>query len=136
MALLWAGPLALGATVAAALVHPLLIPVALALVLVAEVAIWVLIARTCRSWGYAERAEDLSITSGVMFRRLVVVPYGRMQYVDVTAGPLERAHGIATVQLHTASPATAARIPGLPAPEAQRLRDQLTERGNAEAAGL
>ena len=86
--------------------------------------------------GYAEREEDLYITHGVMFRRLVVVPYGRMQYVDVQSGPLERAFEIAAVHLHTASPGTSARIPGLPAAEATRLRDRLTSLGEAQAAGL
>jgi uncharacterized protein len=77
--------------------------------------IWFLIGRSVRRWGYAERGEDLYITRGHLFRRLVVVPYGRMQYVDVQAGPLDRAFGIAQIHLHTASPGTSARIPGLPA---------------------
>lgn len=97
---------------------------------------WVLIGRNARRWGYAERDEDLYIKRGALFRKLVVVPYGRMQYVDVEAGPLDRAYGIATVHLHTASPATTARIPGLPAQEASRLRDRLTSLGEAQAAGL
>lgn len=97
---------------------------------------WWLTGRNARSWGYAEREEDLYITHGVMFRRLVVVPYGRMQYVDVQSGPLERAFEIAAVHLHTASPGTSARIPGLPAAEAARLRDRLTSLGEAQAAGL
>jgi uncharacterized protein len=97
---------------------------------------WWVAGRNARSWGYAEREEDLYITHGVMFRRLVVVPYGRMQYVDVQSGPLERAFEIAAVHLHTASPGTSARIPGLPAAEAARLRDRLTSLGEAQAAGL
>ncbi len=97
---------------------------------------WFLIGRSVRRWGYAERDEDLYITRGHLFRRLVVVPYGRMQYVDVQAGPLERAFGIAQIHLHTASPGTSARIPGLPADEAARLRDRLTSLGEAQAAGL
>jgi len=72
----------------------------------------------------------------VMFARLSVVPYGRMQFIDVTAGPLERAFGLATVRLHTAAAATDARIPGLEREEAARLRDSLAELGEAQAAGL
>ena len=97
---------------------------------------WVLVARNARRWGYAEREEDLHIRHGAFFRRLVVVPYGRMQYVDVQAGPLEQLFEIASVHLHTASPGTSARIPGLPAAEAARLRDRLTGLGEAQAAGL
>ncbi len=92
--------------------------------------------RRVRAWGYAERAEDLLVRRGVMFRRTSVIPYGRMQYVEVTAGPFERAFGLATVQMHTAAAASDARIPGLPAVEAARLRDQLTSLGETHAMGI
>jgi membrane protein YdbS with pleckstrin-like domain len=97
---------------------------------------WPLVGRRYRSWGYAEREDDLLVRRGVMFARLSVVPYGRMQFIDVTAGPLERAFGLATVRLHTAAAATDARIPGLEREEAARLRDRLAELGEAQAAGL
>ena len=108
----------------------------LVVLLVGGAAGWVVIGRNASYWGYAERDEDLYIKHGAVYRRLVAVPYGRMQYVDVTAGPLEQAYGIATVHLHTASPHTSARIPGLPRDEAARLRDRLTSLGEAQAAGL
>lgn len=95
-----------------------------------------LIERNWRAWGYAERHDDLLVTHGVWYRQLTVVPYGRMQFVDVKSGPLERRFGLATVQLHTASPASDARIPGLPPDEAARLRDRLAALGEARAAGL
>lgn len=98
--------------------------------------LWRFAGRRYGSWGYAEREDDLLIRRGVMFARLSVVPYGRMQFIDVTAGPLERAFGLATVRLHTAAAATDARIPGLEREEAARLRDSLAELGEAQAAGL
>jgi uncharacterized protein len=97
---------------------------------------WVLAGRNWESWGYAERADDLLVTHGVLFKELVVVPYGRMQFVDVTAGPMDRRFGIAKVELHTASTATDAVIPGLTPEEAERLRDRLAALGEARAAGL
>lgn len=97
---------------------------------------WVIIGRSVRSWGYAERADDLLVTRGILQRQLVVVPYGRMQFVDVTAGPLDRRLGLSTVQLHTAAATTDASIPGLSPDEAARLRDRLAARGEATAAGL
>ncbi|MDX6298909.1 MAG: uncharacterized protein QOF53_123 [Nocardioidaceae bacterium] len=109
---------------------------AVVVVLVAGVVGWLVIGRNARWWGYAERDEDLYIKHGAMFRKLVVVPYGRMQYVDVQAGPLDQAFKVASVHLHTASPGTSARIPGLPATEAARLRDRLTALGESQAAGL
>ncbi|MFD6176633.1 MULTISPECIES: PH domain-containing protein [unclassified Isoptericola] len=104
----------------------------------AALLLWavLLVPRQVRAIGYAERADDLLIRKGIMFRSLVVVPYGRMQYVDVEAGPLDRKLGIAKVQLHTASAGTDADIPGLVPDEAERLRDRLTARGEARLAGL
>jgi len=97
---------------------------------------WHLLDRNWRSWRYAERADDLLISRGVLWREETVVPYGRMQLVEVTSGPLERRFGLASVQLHTAAAATDACIPGLDPAEAERLRDRLTELGEAHASGL
>jgi uncharacterized protein len=92
--------------------------------------------RRVRAWRYAEREDDLLVQRGLLFSRLSVVPYGRMQFIDVTAGPFERSFGLATVRMHTAAAASDARIPGLSRAEAARLRDRLAELGEAQAAGL
>jgi len=111
---------------------------ALILLVVVGFYIWiaVVIRRQVPKIGYAEREDDLLIRSGIMFRSIVVVPYGRMQLVDVEAGPFDRKFGIATVTLHTASPQTDAVVPGLVPEEAARLRDRLASRGEARLAGL
>jgi membrane protein YdbS with pleckstrin-like domain len=88
------------------------------------------------AWRYQERHEDLIVARGVMVRRLSVVPYGRMQFVEVTAGPVERMFHLSTLKLHTAAAASDARIPGLAQDEAARLRDRLTELGESKAAGM
>lgn len=99
--------------------------------------IWMFLERRrIRSWAYCEREQELLVRRGLLFRRLSVVPYGRMQFIDVSAGPIERVFGLATVELHTAAAATDARIPGLEPEEAQRLRDQLTRLGEATLSGL
>jgi uncharacterized protein len=105
-------------------------------VLAAGLAVERLVRRRVRAWAYCERADDLLVQRGVLFSRLSVIPYGRMQFVDVRAGPLERAFGLATVRMHTAAAASDARIPGLSGEEAARLRDRLAELGEAMAAGL
>jgi len=88
------------------------------------------------AWRYQERYEDLVVARGVMVQRMSVVPYGRMQFVEVTAGPIERAFKLSTVKLHTAAAASDARIPGLEADEANRLRERLSALGEANAQGL
>ncbi len=102
------------------------------------IAAWtgLLIPRQVRAIGYAERDDDLLIRSGLFFQRAMVVPYGRMQYVDVAVGPVQRAFGLCSLKLHTAAPGTNAEIPGLPADEGARLREQLSARGEARLAGL
>ncbi|MDR1117945.1 MAG: PH domain-containing protein, partial [Bifidobacteriaceae bacterium] len=99
---------------------------------------WVawLIPRRVRAIGYTERASDLMVRKGIMFRELTVVPYGRMQYLDVKTGPLARAFGLAKLTISTASTAGGADIPGLAPGEAARLRDHLAALGNAKMAGL
>jgi membrane protein YdbS with pleckstrin-like domain len=97
---------------------------------------WWMIGRNWRSWGYAERNDDLLVVHGALFRTLVIVPYGRMQLVDVAAGPIERAFGLVNIKLHTAAASTDARIRGLRPDDAGRLRDRLAALGEAHAAGL
>jgi uncharacterized protein len=136
-------------SLAIGLVIPLGVTVAIAVIgawtwlwvlpgVVVALAVWaaLLVPRQVRAIGYAEREDDLLVRRGILFRSLVVVPYGRMQFVDVQAGPLDRWGGIATVQLHTASPGSDAVIPGLVPDEAARLRDRLAARGEAQLAGL
>jgi uncharacterized protein len=94
------------------------------------------IGRSVRSWGYAEREKDLLVRHGLLTRHLSIVPYARMQFVDVSAGPLERIFNLATVQLHTAAAASDARVPGLEPAEAARLRDRLTALGEIGKEGL
>jgi membrane protein YdbS with pleckstrin-like domain len=132
-----AGPVVIGATVLAAVAGSAETAAIVAACLLAGTACcWFLLRGRFRSWAYTEREDDLLVSRGYLVRRLSVVPYGRMQMLDVAAGPIERSFGLATVKLHTASATTDAKIPGLPAAEAQRLRDKLAALGQARGAGL
>jgi len=126
----------LGVTIVAAVVLAVAMAITIPAALVLGVVLERFATRRFRSWGYAERDDDLLVRRGVMFARLSVIPYGRMQFIDVTAGPLERSFGLATVKMHTAAAASDARIPGLERAEAERLRDRLAQLGEAQAAGL
>jgi membrane protein YdbS with pleckstrin-like domain len=135
--LITAAPLALAALVPAWVFGRATagIPVSAAVVVIG-VAEWVVLRGRYRSWGYLEREDDLIVRRGLLFRQVTVVPYGRMQLIDVSAGPIDRLFGLATVQLHTAAATTDARIPGLIQEEAERLRDRLAVLGEAKATGL
>jgi hypothetical protein len=105
-------------------------------VLAIVILAWFSIGRNQRSWGYVERVDDLLVTHGAMFKKLTIVPYGRMQLVDVEAGPVERLYGLVRVKLHTAAATTDAEVCGLTPDLAGELRDRLTALGEAHAAGL
>ena len=92
--------------------------------------------RWVRTFGYAERDEDLLITHGLWNKRLTAIPYGRMLSVNVESGPIDRAWGLARVELVTASVQSAGHIPGLQQEEAAALRDRLIATGEAQALPL
>jgi membrane protein YdbS with pleckstrin-like domain len=98
-------------------------------------AAWV-VSRQVGAISWVELDEEIVIRKGRMFRSLVSVPYGRLQYVDLQSGPLTRAFGIASCEIHTASPESGGSLPGLPLAEAEALRTRLAARGEAQRAGL
>jgi membrane protein YdbS with pleckstrin-like domain len=123
-------------TGASALVDPVASIAGLLVTCLLTAELLLAVQRRYLAWGYLEREDDLLVRRGVMVRRTSVVPYGRMQYVDVTSGPLARRLGLAMVTLHTAAAATDASIPGLRTSEAARLRDRLAALGEARQAGV
>jgi membrane protein YdbS with pleckstrin-like domain len=106
---------------------------ALALVVLVSVAFE---PRRVRSIGYQLRADDLLFRRGIMFQRFVSVPYGRMQLVDITRGPVARWLGLADLKFVTAAATSAVSIPGLAEDDANTLRDRLVELAESRRAGL
>lgn len=97
---------------------------------------WWRMAAVVAARGYQQRDTDLYIRRGLWFRSVTVVPYGRMQMVEMQSGPIERRFGLATLQLITAAATTNAVIEGLDRAVAEDLRDRLTELGESQAVGL
>jgi len=110
----------------------------LGLVVVAVAGAWAawVVVRQVSAISWVELEEEIVIRRGRLFRTLVSVPYGRLQYVDIQSGPLMRSQGIATCEIHTASPESGGSLPGLPVEEAEALRTRLSARGEAQRAGL
>ncbi len=92
--------------------------------------------RRVRAIGYQLRDDDLVFRRGIMFQRIVAVPYGRMQLIDINRGPLTRALGLSELRFVTAAAATAVVIPGLPELDAEQLRDRLVGLAESRRAGL
>lgn len=104
-------------------------------VVVAGLRAWA-VARQVATWGYAEREEDLLVRHGLLTRRLSIVPYGRIQLIDLSAGPFDRMFGLTTVQVRTAALGSTTEVPGLDPPEAAALRDRLAVRAAEVREGL
>jgi membrane protein YdbS with pleckstrin-like domain len=92
--------------------------------------------RQARSYGYQLRRDDLVFRRGILWQRMVAVPYGRMQLIDITHGPLDRVFGIAQLKLVTAAASTGVTIPGLTQTAAESLRDTLVEVAETRRTGL
>lgn len=87
-----------------------------------------------RIHGWSEQADDIIVRSGAIFRSYRAVPYGRLQFVVLRQGPLQRQFDLADLTITTAG--STATITGLATAEATRLRDDLSARGYARLAGL
>lgn len=107
-----------------------------AVVVVITLITVIVLPRQARSIGYQLRADDLVFRRGILWQRMVAVPYGRMQLVDITHGPLDRGFGIAQLKLVTAAAATGVTIPGLSQAAAERLRDTLIDVAETRRTGL
>ncbi|CDJ99100.1 conserved hypothetical protein [Microbacterium sp. C448] len=106
--------------------------------IILAISIWTtaIVPRQARSIGYRLRQDDLVFRRGILWQRLVAVPYGRMQLIDITHGPLDRGFGIAQLKFVTAAAATGVTIPGLEQQTAEHLRDLLVEVAESRRTGL
>jgi uncharacterized protein len=87
-----------------------------------------------RRWRYQVAEDALELRHGVVRRIHSAIPYFRVQHIDVTQGPVERAVGLARLVVHTASAGTDATIPGIAAGEAEGLRRLILARaGHGDA---
>ncbi len=81
--------------------------------------------RQARALGYMLREDDVVFRRGILWQRFIAVPYGRLQLVDISQGPLDRAFGIAKLKMISAAATTNVSIDGLPEAAAEALRDTL-----------
>jgi membrane protein YdbS with pleckstrin-like domain len=110
-----------------------LIPAVIVVVMLVVIAF---IPRRVRSIGYQLRDDDLLFRRGLLFQRFVSVPYGRMQLVDITRGPISRALGLSDLHFVTAAASSGVVIPGLQVADAEELRDHLVAVAETRRAGL
>lgn len=107
------------------------LPAGLILAPVVLVALILILRVPLRRWqarGYCMEPDRLRVVRGLVFRHDTVVPFGRVQHIDVEQGPLERIYGLGTLVLHTAGNHNASvTLPGLAHGDAMAMRDAVRE---------
>lgn len=90
------------------------------------IASFLLPRRRYRAWGYSQSEDELIVKHGNLLRQVTIVPFGRVQHIDIAQGPLQRALGLATLVLNTAGTRGAAvKLPGLLPSQAEEMRDHI-----------
>jgi uncharacterized protein len=87
---------------------------------------FVIPARKYRRWGYDMGSDRLRIVRGYMFYRDTVVPFGRIQHIDVDQGPIDRRYDLAKLTVHTAgNHNSTVALPGLLHADALAMREAI-----------
>jgi hypothetical protein len=88
--------------------------------------VWFMPRRRYRAWGYDLGEDELVVKHGLLVRKTTVVPFGRVQHIDIAQGPIERIFGLTTLVLNTAGTrGSAVRLPGLVQGDAERMREHI-----------
>ena len=99
-----------------------LVPVLLAYAFV----VFTVPARKYRHWGYDMGTDRLRIVRGYMFYSDTIVPFGRIQHIDVDQGPIDRRYGLAKLTVHTAgNHNSTVALPGLAHADALAMREAI-----------
>ncbi len=85
-----------------------------------------------RRFRYEITELGLYVARGRLFRQWQVVPHARVQTVDTKRGPLERAFGLVSVAVSTASAKGGTDIPGLDPRVADALVEELARRAGID----
>ena len=100
----------------------ILVPVAL----LAALQVFVLPHRIYRRWGYDMGDEQLRVLRGFLWRTDTIVPFNRIQHIDVAQGPLQRSFGLSTLIVHTAGTHNSiVSLPGLATADAEDMRETI-----------
>lgn len=93
------------------------------------VAIFVVVSfpsRRMSRWGYRMGADELRVARGWLFRTDTIVPFVRVQHIDVGQGPIERWFGLSHLVVHTSGTHNSTvTLPGLQSDLAASMREAI-----------
>lgn len=108
------------------MIEPFIIAAPISLLLL--VMVFIMPRRRYNRWGYAMSAGQIQIVRGYLFYTDTIVPFGRVQHIDVSQGPIERLFGVSSLVLHTAGTHNSTVVlPGLRREIAEQMRDDIRE---------
>ena len=87
-----------------------------------------------RSWSWSAWDDALELQHGVFDRQASVVPYHRIQQIDIHRDPFDRMLGLSKLILRTAAATSDATLPGIAAEHADELRHALLRRSGQDDA--
>ena len=106
-----------------------LLPTGAIIVPVLLSAAWVILRVPLRrhaARGYDMGSDRLRVVRGLWFHSDTVVPFGRVQHIDLSQRPLERAFGLATLTVHTAGTHNSSvSLPGLAQADAAAMHEAI-----------
>ncbi|RME79146.1 MAG: hypothetical protein D6769_03250 [Methanobacteriota archaeon] len=92
--------------------------------------VWARLSYDNYSYDIGER--EVNIERGVIYKKYVSIPYGRVQNVNVVRGIFARIFGYSTLQIETAGTSGVNRaeglIPAVPVDKAMQFRDKIMEK--------
>jgi hypothetical protein len=90
--------------------------------------------RIYRRLGYAIDGRLLRTVRGWLFHTDTIVPFVRVQHIDVTRGPFDKLFGTATLVVHTAGTHNSVvTLPGLSPERAAEIREAIRHEIRADA---
>lgn len=76
--------------------------------------------------GYALRERDIIYKKGWLWQSTTVVPFNRIQHIEIDQGPIERMFSLSKLKIYTAGGASSdLTIPGLLPESANKLKDYI-----------
>jgi membrane protein YdbS with pleckstrin-like domain len=82
--------------------------------------------RRAARWGFRIGEDQLRVARGWLFRTDTIVPFVRVQHIDVGQGPVERWFGLSHLIVHTSGTHNSTvTLPGLPADLAAAMRETI-----------
>jgi uncharacterized protein len=85
-------------------------------------------------YGYALREHDLLFKQGMFWQSIVMIPFNRIQHIEIHRNPVERKLNLASLKLFSAGGIAAdMKVHGLPQQKASEIRQFILERNQLNA---